>query len=40
MTDICLWSAGNVRLAKLDLTIPAREARDLIDAMRGDERVS
>jgi hypothetical protein len=35
-----LWSAGNVRLNNLDLTIPAREAAELVKVMRGDERVS
>ncbi|RSH93096.1 hypothetical protein EHS25_007449 [Saitozyma podzolica] len=33
-----LWSAGNVRLNNLDLTIPAREAAELVKVMRGDER--
>lgn len=35
-----LWSAGNVRLNNLDLTIPAREAAELVKVMRDDERVS
>ncbi|GFZ49847.1 hypothetical protein JCM24511_07250 [Saitozyma sp. JCM 24511] len=33
-----LWSAGNVRLNNLDLTIPAREAAELVKVMRDDER--
>jgi hypothetical protein len=39
MTPIHLWSAGNLRLATLDLTIPARDAQDLVHAMKGDQRV-
>lgn len=35
-----LWSAGNVRIQKLDLTIPAIDAVELVDALKGDIRVS
>jgi hypothetical protein len=34
-----LWSAGNVRIQKLDLTIPAVDAVELVDALREDLRV-
>jgi hypothetical protein len=35
-----LWSAGNVRIQKLDLTIPAVDAVELVDALKEDSRVS
>lgn len=35
-----LWSAGNVRIHKLDLTIPAVDAVELVDAIREDIRVN
>lgn len=35
-----LWSAGNVRIQKLDLTILAMDAIELVDALKGDNRVS
>jgi len=34
-----LWSAGNVRIQKLDLTIPAVDAVELVEALREDSRV-
>lgn len=38
-TTFQLWSAGNVRIHKLDLTIPSVDAVELVEALRGDLRV-
>lgn len=38
-STIHLWSAGNVRLGRMDLTIASHDAMDLIEALKVDDRV-